>query len=721
MQTIIICTKHKAKGAVAEETGMTLNPGSEIRDLAALVQGIDTELIHLCFQHIVPDNDEWQWDVMGLLELFSDAVMVGGALHDGHKIVDGPRVFGFGEGFDCPDYGRPLSDPGYGAKLWKPHTASAVPTGHCVIRASFIKQCMPELIEESVPVEMLGLWLGALALETQGRVIYSPYMHAKIRSGHSHTVAKEEERHFLSRFWHQIPDHRSYSPRLGLATAKAYIEVVPEENQKHLLYLQEQLMTYPKWLEMRLRRRAALHLVAERPARITLVTTIYEKTDMGLLDTLAESVMDQTVKAAQWVIVAHGPITSENMKYVVGNSAEHWHAEVIVEPQPLGIMRAMRRGLESANGEYIVPVDADDVLTADAIQILTSTIATRNQPDLIFSDEDLLVGGQPTSPYLRSTFDPVLNLDSSCIWHLCAIKRESALALALYKDQGATWCHDWDSVMRVANAGGRIEHVAEVLYHWRQHAGSTTNKAEGDSRSLDSVRYVLERHIASTRNPQHFYVAEFPVNRGARELYIARRPEYLPPYVWIGDATTENAHQVEEDGILIFASSGVRIESQQVLVEVARLLELHQHVGAVGGLVQRADGVVVDGCYLGNAAGMLESPWIGQASSYSGPYALAKKTQSVASTGNLLAFFRISALKQIGAWPLAAHEICSDTAIQWCGLLTQTGWNVAFSPLVQARIGPKHWGETSPKRSPIRLIPLNQSLIRYGDARPFQS
>jgi hypothetical protein len=408
------------------------------------------------------------------------------------------------------------------------------------------------------------------------------------------------------------------------------------------------------------------------------------------------------------------------MKHVLGNAAGHWHADVIVEPQQLGIMEAMRRGLENANGEYIVPVDCDDLLTADAIQILISTIENRNQPDLIFSDEDLLVEGQPASPYLRSGFDPVMNMDSSYIWHLCAVKRESALALSLYTDQGATWCHDWDSVTRVANAGGRIEHVAEVLYHWRQHPGSTTNKAEGDSRSLDSVRYVLERQIADTLNPRHFYVAEWPINRGARELYIARRADDLPPFVWIGDAAKENDHCAEDNGILVFATNGVRIECKKVLVEVARLMELHPHLGAVGGLVEREDGVVVDGCFLGNAAGMLASPWIGKSSSYSGPYALAQKTQSVASTGKLLAFFRISALKQIGTWPLAAHEFCSDTAIQWCGLLSQKGWNVAFSPLIKARTGSIPYIEKRLRWSPNFQVPLNQSLIRYGSIRGFR-
>jgi glycosyltransferase involved in cell wall biosynthesis len=724
MQTIVIGTNDGSKSATSEGAGMppplVLNFGSGISKLAALIEQVDSELIHVCWQDVVPDDDEWQWDAMALLELFADSVMVGGVLHDGSKIVDGPRIFGFGDGFDCPDSGRLLADPGYGAKMWKPHTVSAVSTAHCVIRTRFLRQCMSELLEEAVSIEMLGFWLSAQALEAGNRVIYSPFMRAQVGASYEDAVSQYAKEHFLSRFWSLVPDRRVYSPRLGLDHTKAYAEVDPEENRRHRSRLQARLLSYPKWLEMHLRQRANLYPIPENPARITLITTVYEGTDMDLLDELAESVTGQTVKTAQWIIVAHGPIVTENMNHIASNGAEHWGATVIIEARPLGIMGSMRRGLESAQGEYFVPVDADDVLTLDAIQILTNAIARLNRPDLIFSDEDMLVKRQPASPYLRSAFDPVLNLDSSYIWHLCVINRERAMALELYTDPGATWCHDWDSVIRVANAIGRIEHVPEVLYHWRQHASSTTNNPQGDPRSLDSVRHILEQHIARTTAPQRFYVAEWPDNRGARELYIARLPDDLPQFIWIGDAATEEVAKCNEDAILVFAASGVLIDSQQVFVEVARLLELHPGVGAVGGLVENQDGVVVDGCYMVNYPGMLESPWLGQPASHGGPYALALKTQSVATTGNSLAFFRVSALKQAGAWPLETNKPASDLVMQLCGRLAENNWTVAFSPLIRARAGSAFRSEPSRRRPPVGVPDVIHALVRYGLSRNYR-
>jgi glycosyltransferase involved in cell wall biosynthesis len=704
----------------SSEDFLFLPAGSDLQEMASLLQDIDSDLIHIQWHGVQPDDDEWQWDAMALVELFQETVMVGGILHDGNHIIEGPLAFGFGDGLDSPDTGRLLADPGYGACMYKPHSVSSVPTGHCVLRTSFLKEFIAEFRAEGLSVDMVGPWLGAYARELGKRVVYSPFMRAQVNGAYasSGAVCTDREAKFLSRFWRYLPDHRLYSLNLGLERRLAYAEVVPHENLIHLNRLQASLESYPIFFQRHLNGRLSAYPVPTTHASITLMTTIYEHTSIALLDELAASIVGQTLKSIQWVLVLHGPISPSNIEYIKRQSENAWAATVVVEPQPLGIMGAMQRGLDAAQGEYIVPVDADDLLTADAIEILTSVIERRHKPDMVFSDEDLLVEGQIGSPYWRGVFDPVLNLDSSYIWHLCAIRRVRAQELGLYADSGATWCHDWNSVMRIASAGGRIEHVPEVLYHWRQHTGSTTNKPEGDPRSFDSIRFVLNRHIRSLPRPEHFYVAEWPQNRGAPELYIARRPEDLPQLVWIGDAS-DDALACAEDAILVATNGVVFIESQEVYLEAIRLFELHPQIGAVGGLVDQNDGLVVDACYMLNQAGELESPWLGLPAGHSGPYALALKPQTVATTGHSLAFFRVSALRQSGAWPVSHPAGPSGWMIDLCGKLSENGWDIAFSPLVKGRFG------TALASTPNRSVPpagtrkAEYGLVRYGRGRNY--
>src|SRR5204863_9179756 len=148
----------------------------------------------------------------------------------------------------------------------------------------------------------------------------------------------------------------------------------------------------------------------------------------------------------------------------------------------------MRKCLEVAEGEYVIPFDADDVLVRDALETLSEEIANSAGPSFLYSDEDMLVDDLPTAPYLRPDWDPVLNLCTSYAFHLCAFRRHDALELGVYTDSAVEWCHDWDTITRFADSGHGPVHVSEILYHWRTHRASSTNRPRPYEGSLESQR-----------------------------------------------------------------------------------------------------------------------------------------------------------------------------------------------------------------------------------------
>ena len=431
----------------------------------------------------------------------------------------------------------------------------------------------------------------------------------------------------MSRFWSLIPERQYYSRRLGLSAKTGYVPVSEQARVDHLRALQRRTLPYEDWLTSDLRSRHARYPTPASPAMISIVTPIYHGSDLDLLDELARAIDRQTLKPSKWLLIVNGPMPEAALATIHQRAEDDWGARMIVEPEAIGIVGALRRGLEASTGAYVVPVDADDLITDDAIQILAHQISEKGHPDFLFSDEDTLVAGRPAAPYLRGAYDPLLSLDNSTIWHLCAMKREAAIAAGVYSDAAANWCQDWDSVSRITGNGGRIEHIPEdSLYHWRQHSGSTTNNSEGDARQLELVRHILARHIARCVKPQNFEIADWPESRGARELYIARRPHDLPELIWYGDALADRQLSCGQDAILVFASNGVSIDSRSVFIEATRLFELHPGVGVLGGNVVNADNVIIDGCYMRNVNGELEAPWMGRAATDGGPYALALKT-----------------------------------------------------------------------------------------------
>ena len=136
-------------------------------------------------------------------------------------------------------------------------------------------------------------------------------------------------------------------------------------------------------------------------------------------------------------------------------------------------------------------------------------------------------------------------------------------------------------------------------------------------------------------------------------------------------------------------------------------------------LVDQNDGLVVDSCYMLNQAGELESPWLGLPAGHSGPYALALKPQTVATTGHSLAFFRVSALRQSGAWPVSHPSGPSSWMIDLCGKLSENGWDIAFSPLVKGRSGTAFASPPSRSVPPMGTRKAEYGLLRYGRGRNY--
>ena len=261
---------------------------------------------------------------------------------------------------------------------------------------------------------------------------------------------------------------------------------------------------------------------ASSEVSFSILTSVYSRTPAQFFEQTARSLLEQRHADFEWIVLENGPVPDDVVRVLDRIAADH-RVQRFACAENAGIQGAMRQCLARAARRFVIPLDADDVLEPDALEVLAAAI-DREQADFVFSDEDHLTGERVHTPYSRPGFDPVLNLESSYIWHLCAFSRERALELGVYSDEGAEYCHDWDTVVRFSEAGLRIAHVPHVLYHWRTHAESQSNTDTQNPGSLASMRAVVEAVLARRSAAERYEIAEFPLFRGAVEWWIRRRP-----------------------------------------------------------------------------------------------------------------------------------------------------------------------------------------------------
>jgi hypothetical protein len=213
---------------------------------------------------------------------------------------------------------------------------------------------------------------------------------------------------------------------------------------------------------------------------------------------MLQSCLLQTYDNREIVIVDDGSTRHDTLAWLAKVEASG-QARVIRHAQNVGIAGANRTWLAAAEGDVLVPLDADDYLTIDALQVMAHWIERHPDGRVFYSDE---FKSDPSSikasPFFKPAFDPFLSMNCCYQTHLMAWRRDLLVEIDAYGDDRATWCHDWDAIGRAWALGVEPVHVPELLYAWRINPGSTASAETGDKpAAVASQKFVLDRLVAA--------------------------------------------------------------------------------------------------------------------------------------------------------------------------------------------------------------------------------
>jgi glycosyltransferase involved in cell wall biosynthesis len=388
-------------------------------------------LLHLWDESCEGANPDFIAESRTYFELFPDTVIVGGRLHDGKNLIEGGFVFGYGGPIGCPDRGNSLRDPGYFVQSWKPRSVAAVSARHCVVKRSFLAEALAELPQIS-SIGMLGPWLGAIAREQGDRVVYSPLIEARISAATALASPPDEPIRFGYRFSHLLRDPTGYGVGLDRSGQHPFAPAGDIGRGDRPAY--EDCLA--AWIGWRAERNPASVASDARLPTISVITAVYEKTDPALFAETASSVESQTCAPKEWIVLAQGALSPELERFLRQRETEG-AIRLLRKEVNTGIQSGFRLCLEAATGDFVLPLDHDDLLTPDALSVFTTAAARNPRVNIFYSDEDLLIGDTVRHPYYRPDYDPVLLLEHSYIWHAMIFNRLKAIELGTFTEAKA--------------------------------------------------------------------------------------------------------------------------------------------------------------------------------------------------------------------------------------------------------------------------------------------
>lgn len=210
------------------------------------------------------------------------------------------------------------------------------------------------------------------------------------------------------------------------------------------------------------------------------------------------SVLEQTYRDWELVLVNASP-ENEGMHQIIGELASP-QVEVVELSENKGIAENTNAGIAASHGDYLCFLDHDDLLSPHALAEYATAISQDPGIDLLYCDEDSISadGTERFSP----RFKPDLNIDllasHNYVCHFLAVSRRILDAIEPY-DRKVDGAQDYDLTFKAIDAGGRAKHIPKILYHWRNHEGSTNGGIVEAKPYIEAASMlVIEEHFERT-------------------------------------------------------------------------------------------------------------------------------------------------------------------------------------------------------------------------------
>lgn len=226
----------------------------------------------------------------------------------------------------------------------------------------------------------------------------------------------------------------------------------------------------------------------------SIVTPVYEP-PIDVLREMIGSVRSQGFKDWELILVDDVSPTDAVRRVLREAAAADSRIQVIERTTNGRIVAASNDGVQAANGEFIVLVDHDDLLTDFALQAMADAIEANPLADYLYSDEDKVgAGGEHYDVFVKPDWSPERLRGQMYTGHLSVLRTDVVRRVGGFH-QGFDGSQDHDLVLRVTEQARQVVHVPQILYHWRVVPGSAAGDVNAKPYAWEAGRRAVHEHL----------------------------------------------------------------------------------------------------------------------------------------------------------------------------------------------------------------------------------
>ncbi len=226
---------------------------------------------------------------------------------------------------------------------------------------------------------------------------------------------------------------------------------------------------------------------------ISIITPMHQVLTDHFQETLL-SIERQLYTNWQFCVVDDGS-QRQDLRQAIQLFAARYPGQVrfVFRDENKGICATEQEALSLAEGEFVALLDHDDRLAPEALFEVVKRLNEKPETDWLYSDMDKISPeGERCLHFFKPDWSPDLLDCCNYVLHLSVIRRSLLEDIGGFT-MGCDGAQDFDLYLRVAEKTNRVEHIAKVLYSFRQSARSTAADLSAKPEIYEYGRAALQR------------------------------------------------------------------------------------------------------------------------------------------------------------------------------------------------------------------------------------
>ena len=225
------------------------------------------------------------------------------------------------------------------------------------------------------------------------------------------------------------------------------------------------------------------------PGLISVIVPCYNQ-GIYLKETI-QSALASTYRPLEIIIINDGS-TDDSLELARVLEAQHPEVRVLDQANS-GVTKARNSGIAAAQGEYILPLDGDDLISNTYIEKGIAVLSMRPEVKVVYCQAEKF-STTTRKPWKLKPFSLQQLAKDNMIFVSALFRKADALAVGGFSEDMQLGREDWEFWIKLLKNGGEVVQLPEVGFFYRLTPTSKRKKTGGTNFKRARIAYLNAKH-----------------------------------------------------------------------------------------------------------------------------------------------------------------------------------------------------------------------------------